>query len=804
MPKKLTPSFSQALPELVKEWDNTKNSLSPKEISCKSKIAVWFICSKGHSFKSSPVSRLKGAKCRKCGTSERALKKRREEPLTKKYPKIFEDWDYSKNTLRPEEIGKADKREIWWTCKEKHSYVVSFFSRARSQGCKICSKPEKAKNISKARSKKGLSFAETQSHLLSQWNYEKNDVTPEELSEKSSYKVWFKCSKNHEWRSTPKRRSRGDGCPKCYELLDKSKLVREQKLRKKGVSLEEEYPELVQEWDFDRNKELPESFSSGSNSKVFWKCKFGHSWKTSIYNRTGNQSNCPYCNSSTSKLEIYILTEMRMLFKEVNWRYKIDGFECDIYIPEIKTGIEVDGAYWHDDKLERDRLKLNVFEGRGVRLLRVRDDSLPTIEGDVVLYNKRSEYIKLSIEVVEYILQNKKSVLLSEYIEQKRQLGIKEYRRILSLLPAPTEENSLGEKNVQLSEEWDYDKNAPLTPFMFTANSEKKVFWKCNEGHSWEASIKNRNARNSGCPLCYKENAGELIRKAILDKRGVSFGDKFPKLLEQWNYDLNDRSPFEISPGSSLKVHWKCEAGHYWEAVVGSRTKRGDGCPECYNLNRGEKLRKSLLLKGGVSFKDKFPQLLKEWDYEKNEKSPEDYSPHSKVKVYWKCKNGHSWIATLASRAKGIGNCQVCSSIIITNPDLLKEWDYAKNKDFSPEELSVGSSKKVWWICPKHGSYKLSVYDKVNGVNCLACSKTKKIESYQQKILEKRGSLFSNRPELMKYWDYDKNSEIADPRKITVGCYTEVWWKCENGHSWLSKIATMTDKRKKKSCKFCV
>ena len=209
--------------------------------------------------------------------------------------------------------------------------------------------------------------------------------------------------------------------------------------------------------------------------------------------------------------------------------------------------------------------------------------------------------------------------------------------------------------------------------------------------------------------------------------------------MKEWDYDLNDRSPFEISPGSRLKAHWKCESNHSWEAIVGARTGRGDGCPECYNLERGEKLRKSLLLKGGVSFKEKFPELLEEWDYGLNEKSPDQFSPNSKVKVHWKCKKDHRWIATLDSRARGIGNCQVCSSIAITNPDLLKEWDYKKNRGLSPEGLKAGSSKKVWWICPKHGTYAMVVYDKVNGSNCPTCSKAKKVESYLQKYCKKEG-----------------------------------------------------------------
>jgi len=198
-----------------------------------------------------------------------------------------------------------------------------------------------------------------------------------------------KCKDGHSWLATPKRRVNGNNCPECYKSIDKSDLVRKQKLEKKGQSLADEYPELVKEWDYDINSELPNAYSSGSNEKVSWKCNFGHSWKATIFNRTGNLSGCPYCKSSTSKLEVYILTEMRILFDEVKWRHKIDGYECDIYIPDIKTGIEVDGAYWHDDKIERDKLKFKIFKEHDIRLLRVRDNSLPLINGEVILYDKK-------------------------------------------------------------------------------------------------------------------------------------------------------------------------------------------------------------------------------------------------------------------------------------------------------------------------------------------------------------------------------------------------------------------------------
>lgn len=37
-------------------------------------------------------------------------------------------------------------------------------------------------------------------------------------------------------------------------------------------------------------------------------------------------------------------------------------------------------------------------------------------------------------------------------------------------------------------------------------------------------------------------------------------------------------------------------------------------------------------------------------------------------------------------------------SLADERPDLAKEWNYEKNGDLKPEDVSYGSNKKVWWI----------------------------------------------------------------------------------------------------------
>lgn len=36
-------------------------------------------------------------------------------------------------------------------------------------------------------------------------------------------------------------------------------------------------------------------------------------------------------------------------------------------------------------------------------------------------------------------------------------------------------------------------------------------------------------------------------------------------------------------------------------------------------------------------------------------------------------------------------------------PELMKEWDWNKNKELDPTLIAPGSGKKAWWVCSKCG-----------------------------------------------------------------------------------------------------
>ena len=120
-------------------------------------------------------------------------------------------------------------------------------------------------------------------------------------------------------------------------------------------------------------------------------------------------------------------------------------------------------------------------------------------------------------------------------------------------------ETDLLTTNPILAREWNYEKNDESKPEEFAANSNKKVWWKCNKGHEWQAIIASRN-NGRGCPYC----SGKNVVKGKNDLETLN-----PKLAEEWNYEKNGRTkPEEVTLNSHVKAWWKCAKGHEWQATI--------------------------------------------------------------------------------------------------------------------------------------------------------------------------------------------------------------------------------------------
>lgn len=51
--------------------------------------------------------------------------------------------------------------------------------------------------------------------------------------------------------------------------------------------------------------------------------------------------------------------------------------------------------------------------------------------------------------------------------------------------------------------QWDTEKNAPDTPQTVSYGSHRKMWWRCEKGHFWQALVYSRTGEQKcGCPVC--------------------------------------------------------------------------------------------------------------------------------------------------------------------------------------------------------------------------------------------------------------------------------------------------------------
>ncbi|MBO5368412.1 hypothetical protein J6A32_07280 [Methanocorpusculum sp.] len=325
--------------------------------------------------------------------------------------------------------------------------------------------------------------------------------------------------------------------------------------------------------------------------------------------------------------------------------------------------------------------------------------------------------------------------------------------------------------------EWNYEKNGDLNPYELTAFSNRKVWWKCEMGHEWEANIGDRS-RGDSCPFC--------SRKRVL-KGFNDLATTHPHLAKEWHPTKNgDLTPFDVTSGSSQYVWWQCEKGHEWRAVIYSRSgKNENGCPYC----GGRKA-----WKGFNDLATLYPNLAKEWHPTKNgDLTPSDITIGSNRRVWWQCEKGHEWKAVVYSRIEGNG-CPYCSGnkvwrgfndLATTHPNLAKEWHPTKNGDLTPFDVTKGSNKRVWWICKNGHEWDSTVSNRVRGHNCPVC--------IGQRVLAGFNDLTTTHPDLAKEWHPTKNGTLK-PTEVNAGSNKKVWWKCNMGHEWSAVISSRTSK----------
>jgi Probable Zinc-ribbon domain len=284
-----------------------------------------------------------------------------------------------------------------------------------------------------------------------------------------------------------------------------------------------------------------------------------------------------------------------------------------------------------------------------------------------------------------------------------------------------------------------------------------------------------------------------LLREARLGVRtSQMWVAGYPRLVDEWHPTKNgELFPDQVSHGSSQRVWWTCPNGpdHEWNAVARSRTT-GTGCPCC----TGQKVSITNCLA------TRMPALAAEWHPSLNGAlTPRDVVWSSTARVWWKCAAGtdHDWCATVNRRSSNATGCPYCAGLrlSVTNalataaPELAREWHPTKNGRLSPAEVTLGSSRRVWWRCSRVAAHEWQVTtnDRAShGRGCPFCAKRRVSDD---------NALATLFPQLTGEWHPTKNGRLS-PSEVAHQSHRSVWWRCETDprHVWRTAVQNRTAK----------
>jgi Probable Zinc-ribbon domain len=368
-------------------------------------------------------------------------------------------------------------------------------------------------------------------------------------------------------------------------------------------------------------------------------------------------------------------------------------------------------------------------------------------------------------------------------------------------------------------------------PSTVTRGNNNKFWWKCQEGHRFESTVGNRALRGGGCPYCankkvwvgyndlatrFPELAAEIIGvepSQVLAGGAKTFDWKCPKghtypATIRYRIDghgcsvctnhrvvagVNDLAtlfpalaseavgwdPTTVGAGTPTVYEWHCPKGHTYKAAVRNRSQKDTGCTVCSNQQ---------LVVGINDMATTHPELAAE---------ALNFDPKSIVagtakRLEWKCREGHTWLATGNARTSSCSGCPYCArqrvlpgvnDLATTNPTLAAQavgWD--------PSLVMPGSGGKYRWRCDLGHEWVAYLNHRARGVGCPYCA--------NQKVWPGFNDLQTIEPGLAA------QAHGWDPSQVLAGSSKKLEWVCSLGHTW---VATVDSRRgiQASGCPYC-
>lgn len=422
------------------------------------------------------------------------------------------------------------------------------------------------------------------------WDKEKNNCNIEDVPANSRVnRYWWRCSKGHSFRNTPKRIGIAvkEGCMYCQGIVDVKPF--------KGISLQDVYSEAKDIWDYDRNPFFPSEISHLSKVSVWIRCYEGHIFKVKVCDLAYKDILCPYCNNEEVAREKYGRFYKPLKFL---WDSKKNGIELEEF-----EGVQDEDKCWF--KCEKGHsfyrtisvVKERLSQGRhycqycsGTKLMsgvndietvypevaklfdndknnvKACDISFKESSLDLWFRCKEGHSFRKNLKVVKDGVLNGSEVC--PYCNGKELLS--GFNDLETVMP-------------NVAKFFDIEKNG-VEPKNVRASDSSDMWFLCKEGHSFVSksrlvriALDNSKGRSVGCPIC----KGYVVLPGYND-----FESKHSDLLYLWDYDKNSILPSEITEKNNTTPVWlKCSNGHSYLTYINSLLRsKYECCPYCSHL----------------------------------------------------------------------------------------------------------------------------------------------------------------------------------------------------------------------------
>jgi len=412
-------------------------------------------------------------------------------PLSVTHPDLAAQWHPTRNGhLAPDAVRAGTSAKVWWLCAKGHEWDDTPSHRtSRGSGCAVCA----GKRIQLGCN----DLATTRRDLASQWHPTRNgDVQPTDVTAGSSKRYWWVDEYGHEWQSQVNNRANGTGCPYCS---NNSVLA--------GFNdLATIRADIAAEWHPTKNGDLtPSGIASQSGRKVWFRCRDGHEWQSTVGNRTALGQGCPVCAGQkvlagfndlattnptlaadwhpTRNAPVTPRDVFRSTAKPFWWRDAL-GHEWEASANERSNGSNC--PYCSGQRI------LVGFNDLATRNPTLAAEWHPTRNTDrtpqmVTLMNGTKAWWRCA------------SGHEWESIIASRSTGVG-CPACGGAIVVPGV-NDLATRAPDVAATWHPTRNLPIAPETIAVYSNRKMWFQCPEGHEWLSTVNNRT-HGQGCPEC--------------------------------------------------------------------------------------------------------------------------------------------------------------------------------------------------------------------------------------------------------------------------------------------------------------